>query len=139
MVLFLDTNQCEFSLDAVRRNMHVSELWYLPSPIAESRKRKRIDEEYLDTDEDERPNARQRQAEGSYTMVEWKKGDVDVLESQDPVIVAFTEKKSEWPSYWQGVTKRRAINVPWSVASRLNEVQCYIGHVRENDGRITPI
>ena len=55
MVLFLDTNQCEFNLDAVCRNMHVNLLRYIPS-LAERKKRKRVDERYLDTDEDERPH-----------------------------------------------------------------------------------
>ena len=53
--------------------------------------------------------------------------------------VVFTDKKSEWPSYWKGVTKRRVCHVPWSVASHLHGFWCYIGHVREDGERITPI
>jgi hypothetical protein len=138
MVLFLDTNQCEFNLDAVRRNMHVNLLRYIPS-LADRKKRKRVDERYLDTDEDERPNADQENPECHYSMMERKNGDVDILESQGRVTVMFTDKQIDWPSYWQGANRRRVCNVPWSMASRLHECRCYEGLVRESGKRFTPI
>ena len=133
MVLFLDTNQCEFNLDAVCWNMHVI------MSLAERKKRKRVDERYLDTDEDERLNADQENPEYHYSMVERENGDVDILESQGRMTVMFKDKQHNWPSYWTGVKRKRVCNVPWSMASRLHEFRCYEGLVRESGKRFTPI